>query len=155
MVDTASIIIAVISMVGALMATLFTGYMTYVADEQKRRREIKGEVRKYSDPLLVTAHDLQDRLWELLETRITKFDRENPNGKENLELFTCYLLAQFLAWIQILKVNTQFLAFSEDKSTSNLRKVLYKISDELSTSRYDRSGWEFRLWPNWQLQKIW
>jgi len=151
MIDTASIIIAIISMVGALIATLFTGYIAYVAEEHKRCREIKAEVRKYSDPLLVTAHDLQDRLWELLETRITKFDRENHNGKENLDLFTCYLLAQFLAWTHILKIKTQFLAFYEDKSTSNLRKILYKINDELSTSRYDQSGWNFRLWPGHQL----
>ena len=139
MVDTASIIIAVISMVGASSAALFTGYIAYVADEHKQRREIKAEVRKYSDPLLVAAHDLQDRLWELLETKFTKFDRENHNGKENLDIFTCYLLAQFLAWTHILKIKTQFLAFYEDKSTSNLRKVLYKISDEFSKSQYDKS----------------
>jgi hypothetical protein len=151
MVDTASIIIASISMVGAVIAALFTGYITYAAEEHKRRREIKAEVRKYSGPLLLTTNDLQNRLWELIETPITKFDREEHNGKENLECFTCYLLAQFLAWKNILKVNTQFLAFYEDESSSDLRVILSKIEDELSTSRYDRSGWNFRLWPGHQL----
>jgi len=151
MVDTASIIIASISMVGAIIAALFTGYITYAAEEHKRRREIKAEVRKYSRPLLLTTNDLQNQLWKLIETPITKFDQEERNGKENLEYFTCYLLAQFLAWKNILKVNTQFLAFYEDESSSDLRVILSKIEDELSTSRYDRSGWNFRLWPGHQL----
>jgi hypothetical protein len=151
MVDTVSIIIAVISMVGALITALFTGYITYIADKLKRRQEIDVEVRKYSGPLLTTANDLQDRLWELIETKITRFDRTNPNGKENLERFTCYLVAQFLAWKNILKIETQFLAFYEDKSNKELRKIFYKIGDEFSTSRYDRNGWTFRLWPGHQL----
>jgi hypothetical protein len=151
MVDAASIIIASISMVGAVIAALFTGYITYAAEEHKRRRGIKAEVRKYSGPLLLTTNDLQNRLWELIETLITKFDQENPNGKENLERFTCYLLAQFLAWKNILKISTQFLAFYEDESSSDLGVILSKIEDELGTSRYDRSGWNFRLWPGHQL----
>lgn len=152
MADTASIIIAVISAAGALIAALFTGYITYAADEYKRRRELKFEVRKYSGPLLVAATDLQDRLWVLVESHITRFERRNPNGKEDLECFTCYLLAQFLAWRNILKVsrNTIFGIY-DDKSNSKLREILYKVGDELSTTRYDLSGWNFRLWPGHQL----
>jgi len=146
MVDTASIVIASISMVGVVIAALFTGYIIYAAEEHKRRREVKAEVRKYLGPLLLTTNDLQNRLWELIETPITKFDQE-CNGKENLEYFTCYLLAQFLAWKNILKVNTQFLAFYDDESSNDLGVILSKIEDELSTSRYDRSGWNFSLWP--------
>ncbi|KAG9195201.1 hypothetical protein G6011_00321 [Alternaria panax] len=151
MVDTASIIVAIISLLGAVLAALFTGYTTYLADERKRQHQIQAEVRKYSDPLLVTAWDLQDRLFELLDTTITKFDRTNDNAKENLDLFTCYLLAQFLAWRYILKIKTQFLAFTEDKSTNKLKEVLEKISEELSTSRYGRNQWQFRMWPGHQL----
>jgi len=151
MVDTTSIIISVLSLAGALCAALFSAYLTYAADERKRMQETKAQVKKYSDPLLVSAHDLQERLWELLDTRTTYYERKNENGDENLRVFTCFLLGQFLAWNYILKTKTQFLAFSEDKSTSNLRQMFYKISDELSTPRYDDSGKGFRLWPGHQL----
>ncbi|KAJ9660545.1 hypothetical protein H2198_002482 [Neophaeococcomyces mojaviensis] len=152
MVDTASIVIAVVSMVGALSAALFTVYGTYLADERKRRHGIQVEVRKYSDPLLVAADDLQDRLYEILDVGFTKYDiKKNENGIQNVEIFSSFLLAQFLAWARILKIQTQFLAFSEDKSTSYLRESLYKISDELSTNRYPKPAWEFRLWPGHQL----
>lgn len=151
MVDTTSIIVSVLSLVGAVSAVFFTAYMTYAADERKRNQEIKTQVRKYSDPLLITAHDLQDRLWQLLDTEMTYNDRKKGNGAENLELFTCYLFAQFLTWTHILKIKAQYLAFHEDKSTSGLRTILYKISDELSTSRYPENGQTFRLWPGHQL----
>lgn len=152
MVDTASIVIAVVSMVGALAAALFTVYGTYLADERRRRHGIQVEVRKYSDPLLIAADDLQDRLYEILDVGFTKYDiKENKNGIQNIEIFTSFLLAQFLAWARILKIQTQFLAFSEDESTDYLREILYKISDELSTNRYPKPEWEFRLWPGHQL----
>lgn len=149
--DTGAIIVSVLSLVGAVAAALFTGYLTYAADERKRRQEIRTQVQKYSDPLLISAHDLQERLMELLGGEFGGFERKNRNGAENLDMFTCYLFAQFLAWNHILKIKAQFLAFSEDKSTSNLRAILYKISDELSTARYPKNGWEFRLWPGHQL----
>ena len=151
MVDTTSIVISVLSLVGALCAALFSAYLTYAADEQKRLREVKAQVNKYSDPLLISAHDLQERLWELLDTRVTYHERTDVNGEENLRQFTCFLLAQFLAWTYILKTKTQFLAFSEDKATSELRVMFYKINDELSTPRYNKPGWAFRLWPGHQL----
>jgi hypothetical protein len=50
-----------------------------------------------------------------------------------------------------LKIKTQFLAFIEDKSTNRLKEDLNKINDELSTSRYGRNGWQFRMWPGHQL----
>ncbi|KAJ4315262.1 hypothetical protein N0V94_006027 [Neodidymelliopsis sp. IMI 364377] len=149
--DTGAIIVSVMSLVGAVAAALFTGYLTYAADERKRRHGIRVQVQKYSDPLLISAHDLQERLMELLGGGFGGFEQKNPNGAENLDMFTCYLFAQFLAWTHILKIKAQFLAFSEDKSTSNLRAILYKISDEFSTARYPKNGWEFRLWPGHQL----
>jgi hypothetical protein len=151
MVDTTSIIISVLSLAGAIAAAIFSAYLTYAADERKARKETTALVRKYSDPLLVTAHDLQERFWELLDTRTTYFERKKGNGDENLRLFTCFLLGQFLAWNYILKTKTQFLAFSEDKQHSGLRTLLYKISDELSTLRYGENGKTFRLWPGHQL----
>jgi hypothetical protein len=64
---------------------------------------------------------------------------------------SCYLFAQFLAWAYIVKIKAQYLAFSDDRSTSKLRAILYKIGDELSTARYPENRREFRLWPGHQL----
>ena len=151
MVDTASIVIAIIGLVGAAGAAIFTGYFAVYADQRKERLEIKTQVRKYSDPLIIAAHDLQERLWELLETDTTYHDTHNENGKENINVFTCYLIAQFLAWAHILKTKAQYLSFNEDKSTSGLRRKFWQIGDELATCRYDETGWIFRLWPGHQL----
>lgn len=151
MVDTTSIILSVVSLVGAIGVALFTGYMTYAGEERKRRQEINKLVRQYRDPLLTAAFDLQDRMWELLEKQITHTDRRRGNGEENVGIFTCYLFAQFIAWTHALKMRAQFLAFQEDRPTRDLRGILYKISDELSTNRYDNSGQTFRLWPGHQL----
>jgi hypothetical protein len=88
---------------------------------------------------------------ELLGGDIGKWERQHPNGAEDLDMSSCYLFAQFLAWAYIVKIKAQYLAFSDDRSTSKLRAILYKIGDELSTARYPENRREFRLWPGHQL----
>ena len=70
----------------------------------------------------------------------------NGKGRENALEISGFMLAQFLAWTHILKEETQFLAWSEDKHWKGLRSVIYKIEDEIDR-RIDRANLQYAAQP--------
>jgi len=81
MVDVASIIVAVISLVGALVAAGFTAWFTYFSDERKRLSESEKLIAKYRDPLLLACQDLQSRLYNITDQGFSIFFR--VGGEQN------------------------------------------------------------------------
>ncbi|CZR70175.1 uncharacterized protein PAC_20076 [Phialocephala subalpina] len=66
MVVNATIVVAVISLVSALAAAAFTGWWSYYSAERTRLIDAQTLVDKYSDPILLAAQDLQERLFRIL-----------------------------------------------------------------------------------------
>ena len=93
MVDVASIVVAVISFVGALVAAGFTAWFTYFSDERKRLSESEKLIAKYRDPLLLACQDLQSRLYNITDQGISKFFRMGGEQKKNLLLYTARVSA--------------------------------------------------------------
>lgn len=151
MVDVASIVIAVISLLGAILAASITSWFTYFSDERKRLSEAEKLIAKYRDPLLLAAQDLQSRLYNIADMGITKWLRGSAEQKDNLLLYTAFLVGQYLAWTHILRRKAQFLMFSTDKHNKKLTKVLSGISYEFSTDKYNHSGVPFMLWRGQQM----
>ncbi|KAI7362157.1 hypothetical protein KC336_g21726, partial [Hortaea werneckii] len=67
MVDVASITVAVISLASSLLTAVAGGWWAYYSEERKDRRATDRLLRKYRDPLLLAAQDLQARLFNLVE----------------------------------------------------------------------------------------
>ncbi|KAH0562066.1 hypothetical protein GP486_003238, partial [Trichoglossum hirsutum] len=63
---TVAIIVAVVSLVGTLAVAAFTSWWTYYSAERKRLIDAQQLVDKYSDPILLAALDLQERLYNML-----------------------------------------------------------------------------------------
>ena len=61
-----AIIVAAISLVSALAAAAFTGWWTYYSAERTRLIDAQKLVDRYSDPILLAAQDLQERLYKIL-----------------------------------------------------------------------------------------
>jgi hypothetical protein len=78
MVDVASIVVAVIGLVGGLGAAAFTGWWTYYSGERTRLIDAQKLVDKYSDPILLAAQDLQERLYNILITK--PVPKQPPTG---------------------------------------------------------------------------
>jgi hypothetical protein len=151
MVDVASIIVAVIALVGGLVAAGITGWFTYFSDERKRLDETEKLIARYSDPLLLAAQDLQSRLYNITDKGITNYFPRGGEEKDNLLRYTAFLVGQYLAWIHILRLQAQFLKFATDEKNTKLTTILGGITFEFSTDRYPWDGMPLNLWRGQQM----
>jgi hypothetical protein len=144
------IVVAAIGLLGTLVSLAFS----LRADRKVKRLELQAEhsqtvadlTEKYSQPILVAAYDLQQRLYELVEYPISRQHLSKAEGLDDLKIFTCYLLAQYLVFTHILRTQTGYLSFTENKKLKKLRKVMYMIDEELDRRR-DSAGMNVGVWP--------
>jgi xanthosine utilization system XapX-like protein len=126
------------------------GEVTKDLDENKlhveHKQTVSDLIEKYSQPLLVAAYDLQQRLYDLAKFPISRRHLTKPEGLQDLKIFTCYLLAQYLAYTYILRTKLGYLSFSQDTRLKKLRKLMYIIDEELDRRR-DDDGQNIGVWP--------
>ncbi|KAE8445222.1 hypothetical protein EG329_013594 [Mollisiaceae sp. DMI_Dod_QoI] len=149
MVDIVSIIIAVVSLIGSLVAAGFTGWISFYIDQVKRRNESKALVHKYRDPLLLAAMDLQSRIFGLVQGGLLVFYNDEDK-KDLVSVYTAFLVGQYFSWTWILRRQAQFLRFSTEKQNRELSRMLEAITDEIATDA--RTGEHpFMLWRGQQM----
>lgn len=112
---------------------------------QQRQKNL-NLTAKYKPPLLVAAYDLQQRLYELLEYPISRQHVTYEDGLDDMKKFSCYLLAQYLAYSYILRTKTGYLSFTDDKQLKEIRSMMYTIDQELDQRR-DEEGNNIGVWP--------
>jgi hypothetical protein len=149
MVDIVSIILAVVSLIGSLVAAGFTGWISFYIDQVKRRSEAKALVHKYRDPLMLAAYDLQSRFWGLVQQNLLRYT-EDENKKDLIYVYTAFLVGQYLSWTYILRRQAQFLRFSSDKTNTQLNQILDTVTNEFSLDRHKGED-PFMLWRGQQM----
>ncbi|RMY42295.1 hypothetical protein D0866_00023 [Hortaea werneckii] len=150
--DVASITVAVISLASSLLTAVAGGWWAYYSEERKDRRATDRLLRKYRDPLLLAAQDLQARLFNLVELSITDaFIGAGERCEDSLFVYTAFLFGQYLCWVYILRRQTQFLCFTTEErtSTKTLVELLDRIKIVLNTDRYGKLP--FMLWKGDQM----
>jgi len=150
MVDV-SIVIAVISFVGTLLTAGVTAWLTYFSDERKRLSEAEILIARYRDPLLLASQDLQSKLYNITDHRITTYFLQDGQKKEYLLLHTAFVVGQFFSWTYILRRKTQFLKLATDKVNRKLTEALANITFEFLTGKYPEDGAPFMLWRGDQM----
>lgn len=153
MVDVASITVAVISLVASITVAIASGIITAYNDDRKARRETDVLLRKYRDPLLLAAQDLQARLYNLINSNIiTNFMRREEEWQDTLFIYTAFLVGQYLSWTWILRRQAQFLCFASDKKSrsQNLISILDRIKAVLNEDSNGRVEAPFMLWKGHQ-----
>jgi hypothetical protein len=170
MVDAASTAIAAISLFGTLLIALLNFGYAWGTDKRKRYIESQNLIAKYRDPLLLAAQDLQSRLYSLVqgdlyhwigkvnessESTDEKYKDLRKDQKENLRLYTAFLVGQFLSWTYILRRQAQYISFTSSPEEDNKRlvKILARISQTFSTDDPQRGLKEasFTLWRGQQI----
>ena len=151
MVDIASTVIAVISLVGTLITSGVSAWYRWFSDEQQRRNDAEKLISKYRDPLLLACQDLQSRLYNITDKDATVFFFEGSDKKENILLYTAFLVGQYFSWTYIIRRQAQFLRFSTDKANRELTNILGDISYEFSTDKYEEDGAPFMIWRGQQM----
>jgi hypothetical protein len=149
MVDIVSIIIAVVSLIGSLVAAGFTGWISFYIDQVKRRSEAKALVHKYRDPLMLAAYDLQSRIFGIVQRNLLSYTGDE-NKKDLIYVYTPFLIGQYFSWTYILRRQAQFLRFSTDKTNKQLDKILAAISSEFGLDKHKGED-PFMLWRGQQM----
>ncbi|KAJ8067923.1 hypothetical protein OCU04_003508 [Sclerotinia nivalis] len=148
MVDVVSIIIAVVSLLGSLAAAGFTGWISYYLDQAKQRKATKALIHKYRDPLTLAAYDLQSRIWGLVNRLLDYYEDEEK--KENIYVYTAFLIGQYLSWTYILRRQAQFMQFSTEQKNQQLNKILDAVTEQFSLDKYPGED-SFMLWRGQQM----
>ena len=152
MVPVVAIVIAVISLVGTLLTAGVTAYLGHFTDKKKRLTEAEKLVAKYRDPLLLACQDLHSRLYNILEWNIIKFLSTNGPKRDNLLIYTAYVVGQYFSWTHILRRQAQFFQLDTEKGSQEITKVLAKIVGLFSTdSLNDKNGSPWMVWRGDQM----
>jgi hypothetical protein len=155
MVDIAAITVAIISLIASLAVAVASGFLAIYSDDRKHRQERERLMRKYRDPLLLAAQDLQNRLYNIVHRKILdKWIDGSQEQKDCLVIYTAFLVGQYLAWTHILRLEAQFACFATEESdrTMLLVSVLARIQKCLDedNSNSDEPKTPFRMWKGHQ-----
>lgn len=149
----------IISAVIAFVTAYVTSYFQYRDYKRKREYDSKVElnstVKKYSAIVLLTAIDLQDRLWHLCNQSESKKPilLENdpkkpiynswPMTKEHYLTSTVYFFARYFCWVEILKSKVRYLDFGDDDKTNEFSYHIKRIERALAETDFQR----YQLFP--------
>jgi hypothetical protein len=145
-VDSA-IVVAVIALIGALASGALSIYGTVRTTRMTIANDAERVLAKFREPLVDAAYELQSRLYNIIQLDFLRryyLDGEEAEREYAIEN-TVYVVAQYFAWVEILRHEIQFLNFSELERTravaDRLRAVVHAFqSDDPAL------GNEFRLW---------
>lgn len=108
-----------------------------VKDQLARGREAatKAEeaerlIAKYRDPLLRSAYDLQSRIYNACR-------QDGFTGSRDPEYFrlnTLFLFGEFLAWLEIIRREIQFLDVGAVQATKDLSRKVQEVQDQLAST---------------------
>ena len=101
-----------------------------VREVATKAEEAARVIAKYRDPLLRSAYDLQSRIYNVYRPRRFRGGRD----PEYFRLNTLFLLAEFLAWLEIIRREVQFLDLGAVQATKDLSSKLQRVQDQMSTT---------------------
>ncbi|MEV0250845.1 hypothetical protein AB0H76_29920 [Nocardia sp. NPDC050712] len=108
-----------------------------------RREASDGLVRRYREPILLAAFDLQARLYNIVETDFMRRHMNSSDPEERLyaQISTLYRLGSYFGWIEILRRGLQFMDLQEQGRTHELVERLDRISHAFGdTHRFPTSA---------------
>ncbi len=148
----ASIIVAVIALAASTVAAVLASWSTYSIEKQWSIRDAEKLLRKYQDPLLLAARDLQARLYNLLRLGILRFSDGTENYRDALFVYTTFLVGQYFAWMQILQRQGQFIAFASGGKRLSRTHVFIRITNQITDlwnkELLDEDAWELESEPS-------
>lgn len=139
----ASTVVALISAGAAIVCALIAvfsaqlGAKSLRAIERERRdhqdrkdvRDREEQLSRYSEPLARAAYDLQSRIYNILnKSALGYFSRGDKRELEYIINNTTFLIAQYFAWTEIVRLDTQLIDL--DKNISGL--TFYQTQDKIS-----------------------
>jgi hypothetical protein len=106
------------------------------------KREQAEELRaRYRDPLLAAVFDLQSRLYNIVAQDFLEHYVRRERGGESARQYavenTLHLLAEYLAWVEIIRREIQFLDLGEELANRRWVQALERVRDVLARDDID------------------
>lgn len=107
--------------------------LTMRREAATKEEQARALVARYRDPLLQAAYDLQSRLYNVLRPGGFRGGRDPDYFRAN----TLFLFAELFGWVEVIRLEMQFLDLGATRETSELSDKVAQIQDILaSTSRW-------------------
>jgi hypothetical protein len=124
-----AVISAVISIYGQTRVTRLTDQLTKRREAESREAQTAALMSKYRDPLLRSAIDLQSRLYNIHQHGfLGRFYHQSPAAQSYAVNNTLYVVAEYLAWVEILRREIQFLDLGDLEQNRRLSELLVNIN---------------------------
>ena len=106
---------------------------------EERRIESEKAVSRYREPLARAAYDLQSRLYNILERGLIQVyvDEGGERERDYVVNNTAFLVAQYLAWTEIIRRDIQYIDLGGDDQTRQLARLQDDIHALFQTDRFD------------------
>lgn len=132
--STTAIVIACIS-AGVSLTSGVSVEMLRRRSAERRETASKAEEAqnleaRYRDPLLNATYDLQSRLYNVLRSDGFRGGRD----PDYFRLNTLFLFAEFLAWLEIIRLEMQFLDLSDVGKTRELGEHLHNLRECMAST---------------------
>lgn len=107
---------------------------------EQRQIESEKALSRYREPLARAAYDLQSRLYNILELGLIAAYYDNGDDRERSYVVdnTAFLVAQYLAWTEIIRRDIQYIDLGQDEQTCQLARLQDDIYALFQTDRFDR-----------------
>jgi len=161
-----TVLAALVTTVGNLLATWLKEFLFARSFEKwKDRRALLSIYRRYRDPIVKTAADLQARVDDIclnyptnyLKSSLLDFhpdlleanSAEDPYYKWHRLISTVYRLCALLGWLELYRQDVTFLSTGKKKASKLLEQTLENIRNDLADGRLntapDLREWNDRL----------
>ena len=128
--STIAIIVAAVALAGTIITAGFSAWFAYWSDKHKRQRELRVFFAKYQDAILLASQDLQSRLYNIADYKITEFYSHDGRFKDNLLIYTAFVVGQYLSWVYIIRQRAQFLQYETGQTNKRITTAIDAVSDE-------------------------
>lgn len=124
---------------GQFKSARFAARLEELRLSEQRRIESEKAIFRYREPLARAAYDLQSRLYNILEQHLLAVYFDNGNERERSYVIdnTTFLVAQYLAWIVIIRRDIQYIDLGHDEQTRQLARLQDDIHALFQTDQFD------------------
>lgn len=107
---------------------------------EQRRIESEKALSRYREPLARATYDLQSRLYNILKQGLISAYFDNGDERERSYVVdnTAFLIAQYLAWTEIIRRDIQYIDLGQDEQTRQLARLQDDIYALFQTDRFNR-----------------
>jgi hypothetical protein len=130
-----------VPLASAFVAGFFAWYVkAWQVDKEAEDKALQA-LRRYRDPLLRAAFDLQSRLYNIAAKEFLGryWKQGNEEQREYARLSTLWLFGQYLGWVEILRREVQYLDLGSRSANQELQRRLNQVSAALASDAQGRS----------------